>query len=620
MAEKPKFSCSKTLIDSQLLKIIKQTEDSVKPETIGWRLSFNTEIWLFRPGWCNFLIITSLFVITWLIRLYAKPLCYDEKLLITLLTLIVPIFVIGISITTLAHRLGESGDFTAEYLNEACRLPVFACQSFLSILFAVTALALPSGHFLDNSKGLLTYATLGSTLAITPSFLFIILTLIRCSNPKEAIKATTKFSTTWLENAFTKDAYHKISKELPANEQNIIKNKYKPPPDEEWENHLVKVQNAFGKAVEARSLEQIQEWLACTIEPIHRVFRICKEVLSYQQSTDYDPSRLYKMVQIYELVFNQLLVLDKRENLWFVERGTFLIVKAVLKEVRQLFGNENYYCLRPLCWVVAGLYAQLLRSEYSQALHRQRAYFGNFYASPHSLFEELPTNCTAETKSIFRQILHEGLTLWLLTVIKEKDNELVEPLCEAGRKLVFADETVDLKTDKALLQHLVLAGKLISDRLTDKTDVVSAKSLEMLFSDSHRSLPLGLSDLATTYKKSYPTIATDLYRFVEQLGDAWEKTDYNPLTGSGGYTGTRFHGGLEHFTTGFLYAAALIMEHSVKPDPIPLDITRVKTQLQKIQENHTKLENNSVNVLGTYLGRLDGWIDVCAKKKAQQDK
>jgi len=189
-------------------------------------------------------------------------------------------------------------------------LPVFALQSFLSILFAVTALALPSGHFLDNVKSLLMYAALGSALAIIPSFLFIILTLIRCSNPKKAIEATTKFSTTWLENAFNKDAYHKITKELPANEQNIIKNKYKPPPDEEWENHLAKVQNAFGKAVEARSLEQIQAWLECTIEPIHRVFRICKEVPSYQQRTDYDPSRLYKTVQMYELALNQLLVLE----------------------------------------------------------------------------------------------------------------------------------------------------------------------------------------------------------------------------------------------------------------------------------------------------------------------
>jgi len=466
----------------------------------------------------------------------------------------------------------------------------------------------------------LIYAALGSALVIIPSFLFIILTLIRCSNPKEAIKATTKFSTTWLENAFTKDAYHKITKELPANEQNIIKNKYKPPPDEEWENHLVKVQNAFGKAVEARSLEQIQEWLACTIEPIHRVFKICKKVPSYQQSTDYDPSRLYKTVQMYELALNQLLVLEKKVNLWFVERGTHRIIKTVQEEVRRLHKNKNYTCLRPLCWVVVRLYKQLLDSEYSSELKRQRAYFGSFYVDTQNLLKTLPDDCPPETKSDFRQILHEGLSLWLLTAIKEKDNELVESLCEAGQELVFADKTVDLKTDKALLQHLVLAGKLISDRLNDNTDTVSAKNIEMLFPNGHGKLSLSLGDLAMLYKDSYPTIATDLYRFVQELGDAWEKTHYNPLKGSGWYTGTRFHGGLEHFTTGFLYAAALTLQSNLSSGNIPIDITSVKARLSELQKNHAKLETDGGGVMKIYFNTLNDWIDKCAVKKTEQDK
>jgi len=618
------FSCSKTSTESQLLKRIKKTEDPVKPAVTGWRWSCNTEFWFFRPGWRNFLLITSLFVISWLIRLYVKPLCYDDKLLTALLRLIVPIFVIGISITTLAHRLGESGDFTAEYLHEACRLPVFALQSFLSILFAVTALALPSGHFLDHGKSLLMYAALGSALAIIPSFLFIILTLIRCSNPKEAIKATTKFSTTRLVNAFAKDAHHKICQQSGQTGQDKKAGKYKPPSEEEWNIHLMKIQNAFKKAVEVRDLEQIQEWLNCFLEPIHPVFEICKEFSPFKKSNDYDPSRLYKMAEIYELVFAQLLVLDKRENLWFVEKSTFLIVQAVIKEVRQLFGNENYYCLRPLCWVVVRLYMQLLDSEYSSDLQRQRAYFGSFYAHTQNHLKTLPDDCPPETKSDFRQILHEGLASWLLTAIKEKDNELVESLCEAGRELVFADETVDLKTDKALLQHLVLAGKLISELLNDNNDTVSAKNLEMLFSDDHRLPKLSLSDLATIYKQSYPTLASDLYRFVQELGDAWERTHYNPLKGSGWSTGTRYQGGLVHFKTGFLYAAALIMEQSGIPDHIPIDITSgsvsVTARLSELIDNHAKLETDGVGVMKRDFDMLKDWIDECARKKTEQDK
>lgn len=625
MAEKPKFSRRKTSIDSQLLKLIKQTEVPVKPAVNGWRWSCNTEFWFFRPGWRNFLIITSLFVISWLIRLYVKPLCYDDKLLTALLRLIVPIFVIGISITTLAHRLGESRDFTAEYLHKACRLPGFACQAFLSILFAVTALVLPSGHFFfDNGKSLLMYAALGSTLAIMPSFLFIILTLIRCSNPKGAIKATTKFSTIWLVNAFAKEAHHKICQQSGQTGQNKKAGKYKPRSEEKWESHLMKIQNAFKKAVEVRDLEQIQEWLDCFLEPIHPVFEICKEFPSYQQSTDYDPSRLYKMVEIYELVFAQLLVLDKRENLWFVEKGTFLIIQAVQKEVHRMLKNENYYCLRPLCWVVVRLYKQLLDSEYSSELRRQRAYFGSFYAHTQNHLKTLPDDCPSETKSDFRQILHEGLTLWLLTAIKEKDNELVESLCEAGRELVFADETIDLKTDKALLQHLVLAGKLISYRLDDNTDTVSVKNIEMLFSDDHRLPKLSLSDLATIYKQSYPTLASDLYRFVELLGDAWENTHSNPLKGSYGSTGTRYQGGFVHFKTGFLYVAALIMEQGGITEHIPIDIASgrvsVKARLSELIDKHEKLETDGGSVMKTYFDWLKDWIDGCARKKTEQDK
>jgi hypothetical protein len=543
----------------------------------------------------------------------ASSLFYDDTLLRILLTLNIPIFVIGISITTLAHRLGESGEFTAEYLHEACRLPVFAYQSFFSIFLAVAAIALPSGPYLDWGKWLLTYATLGSTLAIIPSFLFIILALIRCANPRENIKVMTELSTIRLENILAKDAYYNAK-----TGQDNSTDKYKSPSKEEWEIHLTKLQNAFKKAVKSRDLEQIQAWLQIVAKPIHAIFKICKESPSFYGQYNFDPSRLDGLLSTYVFSLDQLLALEKRANLWFVEDSTLLIFKAVHKEVHRLFENENYYCLRPLCWIVVRLYAQLLKSEYSQDLRRQRAYFGSFYAYPAGLFKELPDGCTPDTKGHFRQILHEGLSLWLLTAIKEKDNELVESLCEAGRELVFADESIDLKTDKSLLQHLVLAGKLISARLTDKTDVVSAKSIEMLFPDICRSLPIGLSDLAMTYEKSYPTIATVLYSFVNQLGDAWERTHYNPLKGSGWYSGTRFYGGLEHFTTGFLYAAALIIENNLNPDPILLDITGVKSRLQDMQKNSTKLENNGA--LDIYFDVLSKWIDACAQKKDEQDK
>jgi hypothetical protein len=616
MATESKPSCNKTSIDSQLLKVIKQTKDPVNLTVTGWQWFCNTEFWCFRPAWWKFFAITLPFVLYEFCELLVSSPSYDYTLLRILLMLNVPIFVIGISIITLAHRLGESGEFTAEYLHKACKLPVFAYQSFSSVSFAVAAIALPSSHSLDWVRELLIYAALGSTVIIIPSFLFIILTLIRCANPKEAIETMTKFSTMWQVNALAKDIYfyHQTRQEPVA-----ITDKYKPPSEEEWDIHLAKILNAFKKAMDARDLEQIQAWLDCTLKPIHLVVDVCKRFPVFQEKYGYAPHRFYEMVRIYVLALNQLLALEKRANLWFVEDSILLIFKAVQKEVHRLLKSENYYCLRPLCWVVVGLYSQLFKSEYSQDLRRQRAYFGSFYVYPTGLFKELPNDCKPDTKSHFRQILHEGLSLWLLTAIKEKDNELVESLFEAGRELVFGDDTVDLKTDKALLQHLVLSGKLISDLMTDKPDIASAKNIEMLFPDSYRSLPIGLSDLSMTYEKSCPTLATDLDRFVEQLGDAWERTHYNPLTGSSSYSGTRYHGRLEPFTTGFLYAAALIIKNNLNPDPIHLDITRVKSRLQDMRNHFIKLQNK-ITALDIYFNVLSKWIDACVQEKNKQDK
>jgi hypothetical protein len=486
------------------------------------------------------------------------------------------------------------------------------------VLSAVTALAL-LGESFDWLRSLLTYTALGSTVAIVPSFLFIVLTLIRCANPQEATKAVTGFSTTWLENAFAKDAYDKIRKELADNKKENIRIRQKTVLYEQRENHLAKVQNAFAKAVETRSLQSTQAWLDCTSEPLHRVFDICKNIPEYQKSADYDPRRLYEIIEIYVFALKQLLVLEKKANLWFVEIGTQRIVKAVHNEVYRLVDNQNYTCLRPLCWVVVRLYKELLESEYSNELRGRRAYFGSFYEFITYHLKKLPNDYPPETKSDFRQILHEGLSLWLRNALENKDQELVESLCQAGRNLVFGDETVDLKNDKAILQHLVLTGKLLSDILEEKSEAVSAKSLRMLFSDRHGGLRLNLSDLAALYEHGYPTIATDLYRFIEELGDAWERKSYNPLIGSGSYSGTRYGGGLVHLTTGFLYAAALTLESNPRPDSVAIDLTDTKRRLSELKDNHAKLETNSSYVIGTYLGFVDNWIDGCRKKKDEQN-
>jgi hypothetical protein len=558
-----------------------------------------------------------MFLLTWWAKWPLLTREYQNELLKICLSITIPIFVIGIAVTTLAHRLGESGQLTAEYLHKSCRLPVFTCQSYFSVLLAVAAILFPLPDF-NQEASPLAYIALGSTVVIIPFFLFIVATLIRCANPQKAIEVATKFSTTWLENAFAKDAYSKISKELPKKKKDTIKAKCQPPPDEEWENHLAKVQNAFEKAVNDHSLEGIQAWLNCTIEPIHRVFEICQKLPQYQRSTDYDPTRLYKMIEMYELALIKLLVLEKKAHLWFVERGIHRVVKAVHNEVRRLFNNKNYTSLRPLCWIVVRLYKRLLDSEYSNELGYRRAYFGGFYKFIPYHLKDLPDDCPPETKSVFRQIFHEGIMIWLQSAIKHNDEELVESLCDAARDIIFTDETTVLKHDKALIQHLVLIGKLISDGLEKKHEIISPKNLEHLLPNVFKNSPLNLGDLVNLYNENRPTVSTDLYRFVQELGDAWERTHYDPLIGSSWSSGTRYHGGILHLDTGFLYAAALILQINPKPNPIPVDMTNLKARLSELQTNHVKLEAPGCHMMQDLFGFLDTWINDSKKQKDEQ--
>jgi hypothetical protein len=293
----------------KLKKLIKNTNNPVKPK-FSWRGITEAIWWWLRPRWWVFFASCAVFLIEWYVKRPLVPRHDQNELLRICLSVATSIFVIGISVTTLAHRLGESGQLTAEYLHKACRLPVFTCQSFLSIFLAIAAFVFPSSSS-EQEASLLTYIALGSTIATIPFFLFIILTLIKCANPQEAIEATTKFSTTWLVNSWAKHEYYKISQRLAKEKRNNGTNEHKPIIEEEegFENHSQKILNALTKAVEVRSLEGIQAWLNCSIEPVHHIFEICKTDPSYQQDIDYDPRRIYETVRFYALALDQLLVL-----------------------------------------------------------------------------------------------------------------------------------------------------------------------------------------------------------------------------------------------------------------------------------------------------------------------
>ncbi len=124
-----------------LKQLIRNNKDATKIPTdrTFWKRFFTTEFPLFRPDVLGFSILIFSFAMAGFVGQLFGPNQYNLVHLANLvLQIIVPIFVLAVSITTLAYSLSESGRFAAEYLYEACRMPRFCCFTFVTTLLAIS--------------------------------------------------------------------------------------------------------------------------------------------------------------------------------------------------------------------------------------------------------------------------------------------------------------------------------------------------------------------------------------------------------------------------------------------------------------------------------------------------
>ena len=194
-----------------LKQLIHNNKDATKipADSIFWKRFFAPEFPLFRPNVLGFpLLIFSFAAAGFVGQLFGPNQYNPESLANLVLQIIVPIFVLAVSITTLAYSLSESGRFAAEYLCEACRMPQFCCFTFVTTLLAI------SGRLFLSISGfpllicvLVVFASLGAAIGCVTGLAFVIREVIRCTRPTESVKVASNYAAKKLSLAYLKDAY-----------------------------------------------------------------------------------------------------------------------------------------------------------------------------------------------------------------------------------------------------------------------------------------------------------------------------------------------------------------------------------------------------------------------------
>ena len=198
---------------SDLADKIREYEDAAKPsscrETGG---SFwSSELTLFRPGWKLFTAISVGCGVAGIIFSRIEPSYQANYWADLALKVTVPVFVLGISLVTLARAISESRKFAGEYLNDSCRTPWFCCLTLVAVLCGVVGLFVSTIEWFPNFVIVgLCMVSVGAAIDCLGMLAFVIRETIRCSVPSESIGVVSRYAARKLTWGYLKEAYIKF--------------------------------------------------------------------------------------------------------------------------------------------------------------------------------------------------------------------------------------------------------------------------------------------------------------------------------------------------------------------------------------------------------------------------
>jgi len=190
-------------------------EDAGSPRLVRNRKShlFSFEIPFFRPDWHHFAILVLSFAIaggvcTWAGSGFDSPAGIDKAL-----RTLVSIFVLGISLVNLTRSLSEAGRFTGEYLNAACRMPLFCSLTFLAAFMAFIGWFMTTiSWFPAISTSFVAAASVGAAIACLAMLAFVVRETVVCLMPSESVRVVSQFAAAKLCYGYLKEVYVGLSK------------------------------------------------------------------------------------------------------------------------------------------------------------------------------------------------------------------------------------------------------------------------------------------------------------------------------------------------------------------------------------------------------------------------
>ena len=191
----------------KLESLVSEYKDATKLPGISKFIS--TEIRLFRPNVLWYVLLLVGFGVAGYCRGLTVEAFEGKEWLEVMLRIIVPIFVMAVTITNLARSFSESVKFAGEYFNEVCRMELYSCLTLLTILLTIMGRIIADSNVISTVIiDCITGCCLGATVSCITGIAFIIRETIRCAQSDKAIKIGSSFGTRKLEYALAVDAYN----------------------------------------------------------------------------------------------------------------------------------------------------------------------------------------------------------------------------------------------------------------------------------------------------------------------------------------------------------------------------------------------------------------------------
>lgn len=377
-----------------------------------------------------------------------------------------------------------------------------------------------------------------------------------------------------------------------------------------WKSQDSTLAVAIEKGVNNADPIQVRAYLDAVNEPLSVLRQVRKHKVVWDNYGDYI-RKGYEFLDLYPESLKVILTKYGSESKYHLKRAFQLmrvIRSSVWNETKMIFEEMDCHTMKLFTWLAPRMYEVFddendKDKDIAKPFWEMRAQFGGFYEFAESWLDD---NIKTETKDAneMRLVLHEGLTNWLLMAIG--DQELVEQLCDADRKIVFGREGINFERGELVAQHFVLAGQLI--RLS-KDEKVNSTAVEKLFIEHDSDgQDVKFDELVNFYlNNSLPFKKMNKYLNIFYAPQHKQTNLFTGSSSSSGYGMT----GRSEMERAFIFLAACILKYIPPPDP-------VANMSGEITEDNIKIVEDVFAGLKGGLNKLRTWIDNC--KDLQEDE